>query len=232
MVNYIDLILMAIMALIIFLSVKNGFFKTLFDLVAYFAAFGLAKNLSPLLAKNAFDSFIRPGAESYLESAFVGIENIDYASRTEQVMDSIPEGLRGLLEIIGLSSEEISEKLSSVSFNSENVVQSIIDAVIEPIGVALMQFIIFVILGVVLLIAAKIIVRLLNGIVKKLPIIKRFNSLLGGVLGFVKAGVVVIVIAGVISVIASTSANQSFIETVGDSILVNSFTDIIGDFSL
>lgn len=231
MVNYIDLILLAIMALIVFISVKSGFFKTLFDLVAYFLAFSFAKSLSPVLAQSAFDSFIRKGAQSYLEASLSTIGTTDYVTQAEQVIESIPEGLRGLMQILGYSEETITQQIASSDFNGANLVESIMNTVVEPVGVALMQFILFVILAIVFLVVGKILVLLLNKIVKKLPIIKRVNSLLGGILGLIKGAVLIIVVSAALSVIASASDNQGFIDSINSSVLVNLFKDIIADFS-
>ncbi len=231
MINYIDLILLAIMALIIYISVKSGFFKTLFDLVAYVFAVVLARNFSAVLAQTAFDSFIRNGAQSYLESSLQGIGTTDYVTQAEQVVESIPEGLRGLMQILGYNEQALISQISSSDLGGSNLVETLMNSVVEPVGIALMQFVLFVILAIVLLIAGKVIVFLLNKIVKKMPVIKRLNALLGGLLGFVKGGALIIIIASVLSVIASASDNSAFIDTVNSSILVTSLKDVIADFS-
>ncbi len=229
--NYIDLILLVIVGFVVYISVKNGFFKTLFDLIAYVVAIAAAKNISPLLAKSAFDTMVRDGAQEYLTTALSGIGTEQLPEQAEKIMASIPDGLRGLLDIIGFTEEKISEQISSIELNGQDIVTGIMDKVVEPIGVGIMQFLIFVVLGIILLVAAKIIVKLLDGVVKRLPVIKRFNSLLGGVVGFVKGAVIAAVFACILGVVASVSDNQSFIESVGNSIILNSFTETIGDFS-
>lgn len=229
--SYIDLILLAIVGIVVFISVKSGFFKTLFDLVGYIVAIVAAKNVSLLFAKGAFDTFIRGGAEEYLNSVVSDITTEQLPEQTDKIISSIPEGLRGLLNVIGFTEEKISEQISTVELSGQDMVSNIMDNIIEPIGVGIMQFLIFIILGIVLLIAAKIIVGLLNKIVKKLPVIKRFNSLLGGVFGFVKGCVLAAVFACLLGVIASVSDNQAFIDAVSNSVILNSFTEAIGNFS-
>lgn len=229
--SYIDLISLAIVGIVVFISVKNGFFKTLFDLVAYIFAIAAAKNISPLLAKGAFDTFIRGGAEEYLGSALSGISTEQLPEQADKIIATVPEGLRGLLDVIGFTEEKISEQISSIEISSQDIVSDIMNKVVEPIGVGVLQFIIFVILGIALLIVAKIIVRLLNSIVKRLPVIKRFNSLLGGVVGFIKGSVLAVVFAGILGIIASTSDNAALIDAASNSIIINSLTEILGGFS-
>ena len=229
--SYIDVILLAIIGIVVLVSVKSGFFKTLFDLVGYIVAIIVAKNASLLLAKNAFDTFIRGGAQEYLDSVVSEITTEQLPEQTDRVISSIPDGLRGLLNVVGFTEEKIADQISTVETGSQNMVSDLMDNVIEPIGVGVMQFLIFIILGIVLLIAAKIIVGLLNKIVKKLPVIKRFNSLLGGIFGLVKGVVLAAVFAGALGVIASASDNQGFIDAVSNSVILNFFTGIIGNFS-
>ena len=229
--SYIDVILLAIIGIVVLVSVKSGFFKTLFDLVGYIVAIVVAKNASLLLAKNAFDTFIRGGAQEYLDSVVSEITTEQLPEQTDRVISSIPDGLRGLLNVVGFTEEKIADQISTVETSGQNMVSDLMDNVIEPIGVGVMQFLIFIILGIVLLVAAKIIVGLLNKIVKKLPVIKRFNSLLGGVFGLVKGVVLAAVFAGALGVIASASDNQAFIDAVSNSVILSSFTEVIGNFS-
>ncbi|MBR5827009.1 MAG: CvpA family protein [Clostridia bacterium] len=229
--SYIDVILLAIIGIVVFISVKSGFFKTLFDLVGYIVAVVVAKSVSLILAKNAFDTFIRGGAEEYLNSVVSEITTEQLPEQTDRVVSSIPDGLRGLLNVVGFTEEKIADQISTIETSGQNMVTDLMDNVIEPIGVGIMQFLIFIILGIVLLVAAKIIVSLLNKIVKKLPVIKRFNSLLGGIIGFIKGVVLASVFAGALGVIASTSDNQGLIDAVSNSAILNFFTGIIGNFS-
>ena len=229
--SYIDVILLAIIGIVVFISVKSGFFKTLFDLVGYIVAVVVAKSVSLILAKNAFDTFIRGGAEEYLNSVVSEITTEQLPEQTDRIVSSIPDGLRGLLNVVGFTEEKIADQISTIETSGQNMVTDLMDNVIEPIGVGIMQFLIFIILGIVLLVAAKIIVSLLNKIVKKLPVIKRFNSLLGGIIGFIKGVVLASVFAGALGVIASTSDNQGLIDAVSNSAILNFFTGIIGNFS-
>lgn len=231
MVNYIDIILLAVMALTVYISAKSGFFKTLFDLVVYVLAVTLARSFSVTLAQTAFDSFIRKGAVSYLESSLQGIGSTDYVTQAQQAVEAIPEGLRGLMQILGYSDEVLISQISSADLGGSNLIETLMNTVVEPVGTALMQFILFVILAIVLLIVGRVLVFLLNKIIRKLPVIKRLNTLLGGVIGLLKGGVIVVIAVSLISVIASASDNVGFIDAVNGSALVSSLKNVIADFN-
>lgn len=229
--TYIDLILVAVVLVIVYVSIRNGFFKTLFNLMAYVLAVVAAKVVSPIFAKATFDRFIRSGAEEYLSESLSDITVEQLPEKAELVIDSVPDKLRGLLEIIGLNEEKISEQIGSVELESQDIVTSVIDNVVEPIGTAIMQFLIFIILGIIFLIVAKIIVRLLDGVIKKLPVLKGVNSILGGALGIIRGLLFAVVFAGLLGIIASVSDNQAFIDAVSGSVIMNLLTESIGGFS-
>lgn len=229
--TYIDLILLAVVLVIVYVSIRNGFFKTLFNLLAYVLAVVAAKVVSPIFAKATFDRFIRSGAEEYLSESLSDITVEQLPEKAELVIDSVPDKLRGLLEIIGLNEEKISEQIGSVELESQDIVTSVIDNVVEPIGTAIMQFLIFIILGIIFLIVAKIIVRLLDGVIKKLPVLKGVNSILGGALGIIRGLLFAVVFAGLLGIIASVSDNQAFIDAVSGSVIMNLLTESIGGFS-
>ena len=168
---------------------------------------------------------------SYLESSLQGIGTTDYATQAQQAVEAIPEGLRGLMQILGYSDEVLISQISSADLGGSNLIETLMNTVVEPVGTALMQFILFVILAIVLLIVGRVLVFLLNKIIRKLPVIKRLNTLLGGVLGLLKGGVIVVIAVSLISVIASASDNVSFIEAVNGSALVSSLKNVIADFN-
>lgn len=229
--TYIDIILLAVVGIVVCISVKNGFFKTLFNLIAYVVAIVVSKAVSPVLAEKAFDSFIRDGAEEYLSTSLSEISTEQLPEMAEEVMSSVPDKLRGLLEVIGVTEDKISDQIAEIEIEGQDVVSGIMDKIVEPAGTAIMQFIIFIVLGILLLIVAKIIVRLLDGVVRKLPVIKGFNSVMGGVLGLVRGCLLAAVFAGILGIVASVSDNQGFIDAVSGSLILNSLTETIGGFS-
>lgn len=232
MINFVDIALFAIVALIVLISAKSGFFKTLFDLVAYVVAVVFARSFSSVLAQSAFDSFIRDGAQHYLDTSLGGIGSTDYIQQAQQVIESIPEGFRGLMQILGYNEEVLIEQINSSDLGGSNLSETLMNSVVEPVGVAIMQFVLFVILAIAFFIAAKLIVVLLNKIIKKMPVIKKMNTVLGGVLGLVKGCIIIAVVSSALSLVASVSDNSTFINTVDGSVFVSLVNSIIAGFSL
>ncbi|MGN1194412.1 MAG: CvpA family protein, partial [Acutalibacteraceae bacterium] len=199
----IDAVLLAVFALSIVFAARKGFFKSLFDLAAYVIAILAARFISVAAAPTVFDQYFSPSIRQQLTDKLASSGALDYSEKIEAAINSIPDSLSGMLEMIGIDKDAISAQVSSAQLNGDNVISTLMDKVITPVGTAIIQLIIFVVLSIVLRLILQIVVRLLNNIVKKLPALKQMNSVLGGVLGAVKGLLVVVLAALVIGVIAS-----------------------------
>ena len=77
----------------------------------------------------------------------------------------------------------------------------------------------------------KFVVRLLDGIIKKLPAVKQLNTTLGAVFGVLRGIIVVAIISMLVGILASFIGNEKFIEIVNNSIIVDTFQNVIGSIS-
>lgn len=231
MAYIIDIILAVIFAVVIIVSTKKGFFRSLFDLIGSLVAFILAKVFADSFAPAVFGSFIEPGAEKYLASSLSEAGTTDYATQIEQAIDSIPEGFNGLMQIMGIDKAYILDKFSAVDLNGDNLVESIMNTVVEPLGTALVRFVLIAILAVVLLFVIRILVRVLDKVISKLPVISKFNSLLGAVFGALRGVIVVAICSMLISVVAGFINNEVFIQSVDNSYIVAVFEGLATSLS-
>lgn len=231
MAYIVDIILVAIFAVVIISSIKKGFFRSLFDLIGSIVAFILAKIFADAFAPTVFDSFIRPGAEQYLASSLSDVGTTDYAVQIEQAINSIPDAFSGIMQIMGLDREYLLQKVSSVDLNGDNLIESIMNTVVEPVATALIQFILIAVLAFVFIFVIKIVVKVLDKIISKLPVINKFNSLLGAVFGLLRGIIIVAVSAMLISVLAGFINNEAFIQSVDNSFIVNAFEGLLASVS-
>lgn len=231
MAYIVDIFIVVIFGTIVFSSYKKGFFASLFDLIGTLLAIIAARILSAQFAPGAFDSFIRTGAESALANSLGEVGTTDYALQAEQVLNSIPEALNGIMTLIGIDKQVILDKVAASNISGDNLVETIMFNVVEPIGTAIVQFILFALFALLLTFAIKLIVKLLNSIIKALPAIKQFNSMLGVVFGIFRGFIVVIIVSMLIGVIASFINNQTFIDAINSSIIISTIQDLISSIS-
>lgn len=227
----VDIIILVIFGAIVISSVRKGFFKSLFELAGTLISLAVARALSDGFAPKVFDTFVRKGAEGYLGNALGDVGTKDYALQAQEALNSIPEALNGIMSLMGIDKAAMLEKIQSADLGGANLVESLMTSVVEPVGTAVVQFVLFIILAVAVGFVLKIAVRLLDGIIKKLPAVKQLNSALGAVFGVLRGIIIVAIISMLIGVVASFIGNEEFIEIVNNSIIVDTFRKVIGTIS-
>lgn len=227
----VDIFLILIFGTVIITSMKKGFFKSLFDLCGTIIAVVLARFLSEGFASQGYNIFVKRAAEAYLGSALGEVGTKDYAQQAEEIINSIPEALNGLMSLMGIDKQAIMEKVSDINLGGDNLLESLMTNVVEPVGTAVVQFILFVLMAIAFGFVIKLVVRFLNKIIKKLPAIKQFNSVLGAVLGAVEGFVVVVIISTLIGIVASFIGNEAFNEAVSNSVIIATAENIVSVIS-
>ncbi len=231
MAYIVDIIIVVIFGAVVFLSYKKGFFASLFDLIGTILGIIAARILSQQFAPEVFERFVRAGAENTLAGSLGEIGTTDYALQAEQALNSIPEAMNGIMSLIGIDKQVILDKIAASNVSGDNLVETLMINVVEPIGTAVVQFILFALMALVFAFLIKIVVKILDKIIKVLPVIKRFNSGLGIVFGVVRGFIVVIIVSMVIGVVASFISNETFIDAVNNSIIVSTIQSLISSIS-
>lgn len=232
MTYIVDIILVVIFALVILTSAKKGFFKSLVDLVGSLVAVFVAKLLSESAATAVFDGFVAKGAEKALAQSLGEAGSTGYVEQIENALASLPEGLNGILQIMGIDSQSLTENLSDVNLGGDNLVESLMNGVVVPIGTAVVQFVLFVILALAMIFVVKLLAKVIDKIVKKLPVIKGFNKTMGAVFGIFRGLIIMVIISMLVSVVVGFTGNEMLIESVENSMIINAvrgtMTSLIG----
>ncbi len=223
----VDIFLILIFGTVIITAMKKGFFKSLFDLCGTIISVILARFLSEGFATQGYNIFVKKAAEAYLGSALGEVGTKDYALQAEEIINSIPEALNGIMGLMGIDKQAIIEKVSNINLGGDNLLESIMTNVVEPVGTAVVQFILFILMAIALGFVIKIVVKFLNSIIKKLPAVKQFNSVLGAVLGAVEGLIVVVILSTLIGIVASFIGNEAFNEAVSNSVIIATAENIV-----
>lgn len=231
MAYIVDIIIVIIFGAIIISSIKKGFFKSLFELIGTLLAVVIARVLSQNFAPTVFDGFVRGIAEGALSKNLGDVGTTDYAVQAEQALASIPESMNGIMSIIGIDKQAILDKITTMDLGGDNLVDTIMINIVEPIGTAVVQFILFALMAFALTFVIKIVVKLLDKVIKALPAVKQLNSTLGAVFGVVRGLIIVVIVSMVIGVVSSFINNELFNEAVSNSIIINTVQDLITSIS-
>ncbi len=231
MAYIIDIILLVIFVVVVISSTKKGFFKSLFDLIGTFLSVLLARIFSESYAAVFFENFISGTARTTLENNLGSVGTTDYGAQVEQAVSSIPDSFNGIMEMIGINKQALLDQISSSEFSEGTLIDHLMNNIVTPVGTAVTQFIMFVLFTVVLIIAIKFIVKVLNFLIKRIPVVKSLNKSLGVVIGILRGFIAVVIIAVLFGMVATLSGNSGFSELVNSSYIVSAAEDIFASVS-
>ena len=230
-----DVILLTIFVAFVFTAAKKGFMLSLLELIAVIAALSLSYQFSPVVAQAAYDNIVE---EKLVETVETEIdENLNISSSTtqaEMVLESMPGFMVSFASSVGIELDEVKAKITSETFSAENLATELVEKIAQPIVVAALTAISFLLLSAVLMFALKWVAGLLSKIFK-LPLLGTVNKALGGVLGACKGVMVIIFISTILKVLfaggdseISTAVNSSYIVGLLDNInpFIKSLTEI------
>lgn len=221
--NYIiDIVLVLLIALIAFLSSKRGFVMTVFDLFSGVASVVIAKFAAPHAAAFVYDKVAKEIVMKFLEEKYnaVGAAMTDAVS---SVFGFLPEGIYAFAEKTGMLdasslSQDVLSKITTVAELEAKIARPVVTAVINIVCFALIAFVAVIVL--------KVLGKLLSGIISKIKIIGKFNSLLGGITGVLKGVVYVFIIAVILCIVSFSS--ETIATYTADSYICSLASQLIG----
>ncbi len=203
--NYIvDIVLVALVALIAFISSKRGFIRTVLDLVSGIAAFIGARFLAPPVSVFLYDNVAKVPVTNFLDAKYAsaGDSLAQVINNAAQTLDFLPEGVLAYIKEAGFLDGEV---ISAEILGSITTVEQIESVIVAPVVTAILQIIAFAVLAVVLLIGLRIAAVFISKIIKISKIADKINTILGGVFGILKGLVYVFIIAVVLCLLSFTS---------------------------
>ncbi len=204
-----DVIVVAIVAICIFLSAKRGFVRTLLEVVGFVAAILIAINLSAPVADFIYDKAVSPSIEKMVVTTIDEAASNTSAAVSDTIWEKLPNFVSNAAEKSGVTKDTVSNKLAGGA-DSAAIAKSITDDVLAPIATTVIKFIVTVILFVILLFVVKLLARIINKLFKK-SLLGGANAALGGVLGAIKGIIYTVLFCLLISLITNVSKDNFFI---------------------
>ncbi len=204
-----DIIIVAIIAICVFLSAKRGFARTVIELVGFVAAILIAINLSNPVANFVYDKAVSPTIEKNVVVVMDESVNSASAAVTDTIWEKLPNFVSNAAEKSGVTKDTLSNKLMGSS-SSEDIASSIAEEIFKPVATTVIKYIATVIIFVILLIVVKILARLFNAVFKK-SLLGGANAILGGALGAIKGAIYAILFCLLVSLIANITKDNFFI---------------------
>lgn len=199
----------------------KGFFVTVLRLAAWVVSFGLAAALSAALAAPVYEAFFAsPARELIAQNIGAAVDGSQAAQYAQQVIADLPGAVQELAEVAGISINELVGGLQT-GLHAENAAIVLEQGLVAPIATAVIRLVISLVLFVILMVVLRFVCSWLEKL-RKLPVLKQADWLLGAVLGAVKGLLLVFVLALVLQAAAALSADDgAFVQAVSNSRIVS-----------
>ncbi|MBQ3132832.1 MAG: CvpA family protein [Clostridia bacterium] len=225
-----DLITVALFALMIFKAWKDGFFKTLINLVSWILALVLSVLLSTPIATWIFDTFIRTNLTTRIAEEFAKATDLSaFVQGWEETLAAFPETVRNFL---GMESGSMLSGLDLTS-TGEAVATQMVDTIIAPLAILLISLVCVTVLFVVLTFVLSIVANLV-GKVCKLPVLRQVDRTLGLLLGLIKGVLAAAVFAFIVQALCSGNLIDGVLSTdvYNDTIVVSTVVNVLSVLSV
>jgi len=199
-----DIIVVAIIALSVFLAYKKGLIKTLFSLIGGIAAVVLAVTMSAPVANWLNEEFIGPAVRKTVLTAVNGsplgkgyddaLNSVDVAEKIKQM----PENLREFLDNLNVDIDGIVASAEQSKANSAAAKEALIDSIAMPVSETVSKAVALIGLAIIFFILLFVVTRLLDTVFRVLPFAKSANKTGGMIFGAIRALLFVMVFGAVI----------------------------------
>lgn len=209
MPSYYPLLLDAVFVLVVVIflwrGAAHGFVRAAIHFIGYFAVAIAASMIGTAVAQGVYQNFLQENLLLMVENS---LEGFAQSGALAEQLESIFEGLPAILvNILQLNADSISQLLTTVAQETVPAVAlTLMDTVIGPTVIFLIQGLVFLLLFTVGLVVVAFVARGFTA-VNRLPIIGPVNSFLGGAVGLLQAALLLWVVALAITVFNALSGD-------------------------
>jgi len=193
----IDLIVVGIIAVNVFITMKKGFMKTALSLISLILAFVIVASVARPASEWIYDTFIEKSVCSTIKNSEEKAEE----KGTEVLWNALPEFVTSSAEKVGFNEQKLNEIIDRGETKEETYLR-ISQEVVKPVAVPVIMVIVEILLFSVLMIVFAIISKLICKVFKA-PGLKEANKFLGGVLGFAKGIIIAVIVCYILSLLSS-----------------------------
>lgn len=201
-----DLIVVAIVAIFVFTTMRHGFVKSFLNLAALILTVVIVSSCGKILASTAYDAFFKKSIQKTVNesvSSASGVTEVDIKT----TFDKLPALVRNSAENAGITTEKLTK---TVGTSKEKLASTIENDVIRPVACSFIQIIIQILLFALLMFLFSLVIKFLCTLFKA-PVLSHVNKALGALLGFVKGVVIAAIVCCLISYVVSVSRNGEFL---------------------
>lgn len=218
--NFVDIFMLILLVIFVLEGYFRGFVLAVINLFRSIFGYALCFYASAKLTPIVYNGYVEGLMYDKISAKIGEIANFDgVAIDVKNTVDGLPDFLRDVVDV---------SKLENVT--NDSAIDFVMNSVVEPVANIVIKIVIFVLVFVLFFAITGVIISLIKRLKKldKSPL-KTADRVLGGVLGFVKYGVIVFALIAVVNMIAPYSTSGDGIIAMAKSSAIYNF---IGQYDL
>ncbi|MCR4616434.1 MAG: CvpA family protein [Clostridiales bacterium] len=221
----VDGLFLVIAGVFVFFSIKSGFVRSILNVAAWFISFLAAAELcSPASAffyHNFLSRYVTSVIQARLPENMEDISAIYFAGR---VTSAVPEFAKRCAESLNVNIDMYASYFKANPSSGSNLAQELSDRLAYPLFTSIISVAMFILIFVVVLSILSLLIRRFGDLIK-VSLFKTPDAILGGVFGFVKGALAVLMLSVILHVGAHTLGNEALIKAVDGSYIVSLMKD-------
>ena len=227
MAYLLDVIAVALFALMVFLGYRRGFIRTVSGVLSFVLALVLSNMLAAPVADYVYTNHIQPGVVQTLEDN-IGKDSPS-VERVDEALADMPAFISGQIAAAGIENgEDLLNYVGKVP-DGETAVSKIETSIVYPVVHPVLEAVFSLLLFVVLQVVLSFVLRLLN-LLAKLPIIKKINKWAGLVAGAAQGVLWVLFAISVLELLIGTGLVEALTPDMVENTVLVSWLSSINPF--
>lgn len=210
----VDGVLLALIVLVVVASAKKGFVKSVMDSLALVISAIATYKLFQPVSKALYDGFVYDMVRTKLVRSIEDSYNtLSFQEKITRMTDTLPESGIRLAKSFGINIDALINTVTESTTDKE-LVDQFLNKVAYDAVFFIYEIVVFVIMFILLALVVKLLAKFISSILEKIPVLGTANTLLGGVLGIVKAVALVFVVCTVIYFLRGATDDANIINAV------------------
>ena len=220
MAYIIDILIVALFAFIVALAYKKGFISTIIDTFSVVISAIVSHKIFEDVAEKAYDLLVRDLVETRFTRVLDDISSgLSISEKINAMIDGLPQGAVKLAQVMGVNITSLTNSMNTAgSLSDDELIKLAVDKIGHTIMISVTEVVTFIALFIVITIALKVLASLFKK-ANDIPVLGKFNAVLGGVIGVVKALAIVYIACTAFYFIAGLSGAAPVIEAVNSSVI-------------
>ncbi|MCQ4022136.1 MULTISPECIES: CvpA family protein [unclassified Ruminococcus] len=212
---FLDGIILLLLAVFVISGIYKGLIRSAINLIGTLVSAYLSIILGKAFAQWIYASFIKQGIITSVTDSLQGTVEQGTVTTVEQITENLPDLIKALVPNISESPQ-----LQGVVDSGIDYAASTVEQIVAPIIIGICSAALTVVLFVLIMFAVRFFSRMANKLCR-VPILYGVNRTLGGVLGFLKGSVLIMLFVSILKLFSGFDASYS--QEINNTILFKLF---------